>query len=353
MSYYDHELYQNDLELSLNCNMPDEKLYGKKILITGASGMIGTYMIDLLMKCNELFHQKIFVYALSRDRAKLEKKFSHFKGNRYLQFVERDVSWEFEIEDKEIDFIIHAASNTHPKEYAADPVCTITTNVFGTYYLLEYAKENRNCRLILLSSVEVYGENRGDIEAFDERYCGYIDCNTLRAGYPESKRLSEALLQAYIAKYQVDGCIARLSRTYGPTVETDDSKAISQFIGNAVRGEDIVLKSDGRQLYSYIYVADAVNAVLKVMLEGDCGEAYNVSDMDSDVTLKETAEYIARLVDRKVIYEIPDTDESKGYSTATKALLDAEKLRRLGWKAEYSIQDGLKRTVTILRDISE
>lgn len=315
--------------------------------------MIGTYMIDLLMKCNELFHQKIFVYALSRDRAKLEKKFSHFKGNRYLQFVERDVSWEFEIEDKEIDFIIHAASNTHPKEYAADPVGTITTNVFGTYYLLEYAKENRNCRLILLSSVEVYGENRGDIEAFDERYCGYIDCNTLRAGYPESKRLSEALLQAYIAKYQVDGCIARLSRTYGPTVETDDSKAISQFIGNAVRGEDIVLKSDGRQLYSYIYVADAVNAVLKVMLEGDCGEAYNVSDMDSDVTLKETAEYIARLVDRKVIYEIPDTDESKGYSTATKALLDAEKLRRLGWKAEYSIQDGLKRTVTILRDISE
>ena len=353
MSYYDHELYQNDLELSLNCNMPDEKLYSKKILITGASGMIGTYMIDLLMKCNELFHQKIFVYALSRDRAKLEKKFSHFKGNRYLQFVERDVSWEFEIEDKEIDFIIHAASNTHPKEYAADPVGTITTNVFGTYYLLEYAKENRNCRLILLSSVEVYGENRGDIEAFDERYCGYIDCNTLRAGYPESKRLSEALLQAYIAKYQVDGCIARLSRTYGPTVETDDSKAISQFIGNAVRGEDIVLKSDGRQLYSYIYVADAVNAVLKVMLEGDCGEAYNVSDMDSDVTLKETAEYIARLVDRKVIYEIPDTDESKGYSTATKALLDAEKLRRLGWKAEYSIQDGLKRTVTILRDISE
>lgn len=353
MSYYDHELYQNDLELSLNCNVPYEKLYGKKILITGAAGMIGTYMIDLLMKCNALFHQRIFVYALSRDRAKLEKKFSHFKGNRYLQFVEQDVSREFEIEDKEIDFIIHAASNTHPKEYAADPVGTITTNVFGTYYLLEYAKENRNCRLILLSSVEVYGENRGDIEAFDERYCGYIDCNTLRAGYPESKRLSEALVQAYIARYQVDGCIARLSRTYGPTVETDDSKAISQFIGNAVRGEDIVLKSDGRQLYSYIYVADAVNAVLKVMLEGDCGEAYNVSDMVSDVTLKETAEYIARLVDRKVIYEIPDTDESKGYSTATKALLDAEKLRRLGWKAEYSIQDGLKRTVTILRDISE
>ena len=151
----------------------------------------------------------------------------------------------------------------------------------------------------------------------------------------------------------MDGCIARLSRTYGPTVETDDSKAISQFIGNAVRGEDIVLKSDGRQLYSYIYVADAVNAVLKVMLEGDCGEAYNVSDIVSDVTLKETAEYIARLVDRKVIYEIPETDESKGYSTATKALLDAEKLRRLGWKAEYSIQDGLKRTVTKLRDISE
>ena len=349
----DHELYQNDLWLSSNYNMPWEKLFGKKILITGASGMIGTYVIDLLMKRNELFHQKVFVYALSRNSAKLEKKFSHFRGNRYLRFIEQDVSREFKIEDKQIDFIIHAASNTHPKEYAIDPVGTITTNVFGTYYLLEYAKGNRNCRLVLLSSVEIYGENRGDIEVFDEKYCGYIDCNTLRAGYPESKRLSEALLQAYIAKYQVNGNIVRLCRAYGPTVEKDDSKALSQFISNAVRGEDIVLKSDGGQLYSYIYVADAVNAILKVMLEGDCGEAYNVSDAASDVTLKEAAVYLASLSGRKVIYESPDSDERRGYSTVTKALLDSEKLRRLGWNAEYSIQDGLKRTITILRDISK
>lgn len=353
MIYYDHELYQEDIWTSINGNIVWKKMAGKKILITGASGMIGTYMIDLLMKRNEQFCDNIFIYALSRNIAKLEKKFSHFKGSKYLQFIEQDVRQELEIEDKQIDFIIHAASNTHPKEYAADPIGTITTNIFGAYYLLEYAKENRNCRLVLLSSVEVYGENRGDVDAFDEEYCGYIDCNTLRAGYPESKRLSEALLQAYIAKYQVDGNIVRLCRTYGPTVEVDDSKALSQFIGNAARGEDITLKSDGKQYYSYIYVADAVNAVLKVMLEGDCGEAYNVSDAASDITLKEAAEYTARLSNRKVIYEIPDSDESKGYSTATKALLDVKKLRRLGWNAEYSIQEGLKRTITILRDIAE
>ena len=345
---YDNKLYQEDLLLLAKENLEWDVLKGKTILVTGASGMIGTFLIDVLMKRNELYQDDINIYALSRNIEKLKKKFGHYTDHLYM--MEQDVAKEFHLKNSPIDYIIHAASNTHPKEYSGDPVGTITTNVFGLYYLLEYMKGHTSSRIIVLSSVEVYGENRGDVTYFDEEYCGYINCNTLRAGYPESKRLSEALLQAYIAQYQVDGVLIRLGRIYGPTVERDDSKAISQFIHKAVSREDIVLKSEGKQKYSYSYVSDAVRAILYCMLKGECGEAYNVSDNASDVTLRNIAEYLAEIAERKVVFELPDESERRGYSTATKALLDSEKIRKLGWDAKYSMQDGLKRTISILKD---
>lgn len=347
---YENKLYQEDLTYLLCESDIWDSLRGKSILVTGASGMIGTFLIDVLMKRNELYNDEITVCALSRNKRKLESKFARYGGSRFFQITAQDISTGFCAESQDFHYIIHGASNTHPKEYSEDPVGTITTNVFGLYYLLEYARNNRNCRVVLLSSVEVYGENRGDTGYFGEEYCGYINCNTLRAGYPESKRVSEALLQAYITQYQVDGLQVRLSRTYGPTVEKDDSKAISQFIDKAVRREDIVLKSDGSQLYSYCYVADAAGAILRCMADGKCGEAYNVADSASDISLRDMAGYLAELADRKVVFELPDENEKRGYSTATKALMNPDKLKRLGWRARYSIREGLERTILILRD---
>lgn len=311
--------------------------------------MIGTFLIDSLMMRNEEYHEEISVYAVSRNMEKLKNRFGNWEDSGYLHFIKQDVSKSFEMGDLKLDYIIHAASNTHPKEYAKDAIGTITTNVFGAYYLLEYVKKNKNCRLIMVSSVEIYGENRGDTEKFREDYCGYLDCNTLRAGYPESKRLTETMLQAYIAKENIDGVIVRLCRVYGPTVEADDSKASSQFIFRALEDQDIVLKSEGKQFYSYLYVTDAVKAILYVLLSGRNGEAYNAADERSDISLRDMASYLAGLSERKVIFELPSEQERKGYSTATKAVLDARKLKALGWKADYSIREGLKRTLDILK----
>jgi len=347
---YNHKLYQEDLAFLAGESINWSKLSGKNILVTGASGLIGTFLIDAIMKRNELYKDTIMVFALSRSNAKLDTKFGHYGKNPYLKIMVQDISKGFSPEGKAFDYIIHAASNTHPREYSNDPVGTITTNVLGTYHLLEYARQNGNSRVVLLSSVEVYGENRGDAASFGEDYCGYINCNTLRAGYPESKRLSEAMLQAYIGQYHVDGIAMRLSRTYGPTIASDDSKAISQFIRKAVRGEDIVLKSDGKQMYSYCYVADVAGAILKCMTEGKCGEAYNVADNASDMSLKEAAEYLAEIAGRKVVYELPDENEKRGYSAATKALMASEKIKKLGWNARYAMREGLMRTVSILKD---
>lgn len=346
---YTNSIYQKDIQNIVKEEELWKFISEKTILITGASGLIGTFLVDTLMMINKYCNAGITVYALSRNLTKLNQRFEQHSRNPLLHLIEQDVTEPLKLTDT-IDYIIHAASNTHPLEYSHDPIGTITTNVFGTYQLLEYLKHQRSGRFVLLSSVEVYGENKGEIEAFTESDCGYTDCNTLRAGYPESKRLSEAMIQAYIAQYQIDSVIIRLCRSYGPTIELDDSKALSQFIMKACKKEDIVLKSEGKQLFSYIYVADAVTAILRIMTNGQCGEAYNVADEKSNVTLLDIAEYLSNLNNKNIIFELPDQEEQRGYSTATKAVLNSDKLKSIGWNARYSMQEGLERTVLALQE---
>ena len=197
--------------------------------------------------------------------------------------------------------------------------------------------------------MEIYGENRGDTEKFDEQYLGYIDCNTLRAGYPESKRLGETLCNAYHQTYGLLFTIPRLSRVYGPTMLPSDTKAISQFIKKAAAGEDIVLKSEGGQMYSYTFVTDAVSGILYTILLGNPGQAYNVADEKSDIALKDLAGYLADIAGTQVVFQLPDDNESRGYSTATKAMLDASRLCSLGWKPQVHMEEGLQCTVEVLR----
>ena len=206
-------------------------------------------------------------------------------------------------------------------------------------------------RFVFSSSNEIYGENRGDVEIFNEDYCGYIDCNTLRAGYPESKRCGEALCQAYKVQKDLDVIIARVTRSYGPTMNMSDTKAVSQFIKKGIGDEDIVLKSAGTQYYSYTYMADAVSGLLWAMLSGVNGEAYNIADVHSDIMLKDLAAIIAEINCKKVVFEIPNEVEATGYSKATKARLNGSKLQNLGWKPRYDIKAGMERTIEIMKSI--
>lgn len=343
--YSHNDIYQHDLRQIAATDLPWEQLRNKTVLITGASGLIGTFLVDLLMYRNRSFGDSISVLALGRNLQNLESRFDYPADQ--LQFVQHDITQPF-ITAQKIDFFIHAASNTHPIAYSTDPVGTITTNIFGTYNMLQYAAEHPETRCLLLSTVEIYGENRGDTDAFKEDYCGFIDCNSHRAGYPESKRTSEALCQSYIAKYGISVNIARLSRVYGPTMGTADSKAIAQFIRNALNKQDIVIKSDGKPFFSYCYMADAVSGLLTVMLCGKNGEAYNVSDRRSDATIRQLTETIGQISGCNVTFDIPNDAEKQGFSKVTKAIMDSSKLESLGWVALTDIRQGLEKTISIL-----
>ena len=343
--------YQQEIRGMIDLPLPWEKLTGKTIMLSGATGMIGKCMIDILMLYNKLIVQsgsEIRVIALSRNEAKARERFAKYWEEECFIYMSCDVN-EMIPECGHVDYIVHAASNTHPLQYSQDSIGTINSNIIGTKNLLDYAVAHKAEQFCFVSSVEVYGENRGDVEKFDEKYLGYIDCNTLRAGYPESKRLGETLCNAYKQTYGLDFVIPRLSRCYGPTMLSSDTKAISQFIKKAAAGEDIVLKSEGTQKYSYSFVTDAVAGILYVMLLGEPGEAYNIADKESDITLKDLAETLADIAGTKVIFDLPDEAERRGYSTATKAMLDASKLEALGWKARVHMQEGLRCVVDTIK----
>lgn len=350
MRLYNNALYIADISYVSNLDLPWEKLQNSSILISGATGLIGKFLIDVLMSKNEI-GLNCKVYALSRNIKKAEERFSKWSGSSYLRFINYDIKCPLiNNEIGTVDYVLHMASNTHPMQYSTDPIGTITTNIIGLQNMLEFAVEHHSTRFAFTSSNEIYGENRGDVELFDEEYCGYINSNTLRAGYPESKRCGEALCQAYRLQKGLDIVVPRLTRSYGPTMLMSDTKAISQFIRNGIEKEDIVLKSLGNQYYSFTYVADAVSGLLYVLLNGKDGEAYNIADISSDITLKDLATIIANISEKQVVYELPDSVEAAGYSKATKARLDGEKIKALGWSAKYDIKSGIERTIKILSE---
>lgn len=351
MDLYKNDLYMEDVRRTAELDLPWERFRDKAVLISGATGLVGSFLVDVLMQKN-LEGLGCKVYALGRSEEKAKARFGDRSTDPLFSFLPYDINLPFVREDiGKVDFVLHLASNTHPMQYSTDPIGTITTNIIGLQNMLEFACAHGSERFAFASSNEIYGENRGDAELFDEEYCGYIDCNTLRAGYPESKRCGEALCRAYEKQKGLSVCIPRLTRSYGPTMLMSDTKAISQFIRKGIAGEDIVLKSAGTQYYSYTYVADAVSGLLTVLLLGEDGAAYNIADESSDIRLRDLAALIAENAGKKVVFEIPDAVEAQGYSKATKARLDGAKLRKLGWKPFYDIKGGIRRTMQILGQI--
>lgn len=334
-----HPLYQEDLKRIIS-TPGVSTLKGKSVLVTGATGLIGLQLIDALMLMGG-----VKVVAVGRSREKAAARLGEYYDNPLFTFMEQDVCLPFP-DGLSADFIIPLASNTHPLAYSKFPVETVLTNVEGARNALELAARF-GATVLYPSSVEIYG-NASGTDIFTEDYTGRLDLSTSRSCYTESKRVCEALCQSYAAEKGVKVKIVRLSRVFGPTMLESDSKASSQFILKAIAGEDIVLKSKGEQYFSYTYVADAVAAILHIMLNGEDGQAYNVACEECNVHLKDFAAICAELCGRQVVFDLPEESEARGYSIATQAILSCKKLSGSGFTARYNMREAVSRTVEIL-----
>lgn len=343
--------YIDDIKSISNLDLPWEVLNGKNILITGATGLIGSCLVDVLGYRNKLNLSSSKLYVMSRSLEKIKKRFPDFCSEGWFFPIIQDISQPLTV-DVGMDYMVNCASNAHPRAYAEDPVGTITTNLFGLSHLMEHAVKYGTQKVLEMSSVEVYGSGNSPLDDFAEDYCGHLDCNTMRAGYPESKRACEALCQAYLSKHHVPVVIARPCRIYGPTMDKSDSKAIAQFFKNVLAGEDIVLKSKGDQVFSYAYMADVASGILFVLLKGENGEAYNIADPDSIVTLAGLAELIAANNGCKVKFDVPDDVEKKGFSGSMRAVLLTSKIEQLGWHPQTGIKSGVQKTIAILKKLN-
>ena len=208
---------------------------------------------------------------------------------------------------------------------------------------MEYGLQHGMQRFLYVSSGEVYGE--GDGRKFTEDYSGYVNCATPRACYPSSKRAAETLCVSYAAEYGADVVIARPCHVYGPHFTEQDNRVYAQFIRNVLRGEDIVMKSTGEQYRSWCYVVDCVSALLYILLKGECGEAYNIADAESNISIRELAETIAGIGGRNVVMDLPDVDEKRGFNPVTKSIFSTEKIESLGWKPYGNYIEGFEKAI--------
>ena len=326
-----------------------KKIDNKTILLTGATGLVGKTFIEHILNRNKEKNVHTKVIAIGRSKQKFIERFKDINKIDNFTFVEHDVNEPITINEK-IDLIIHLASNTHPKQYAKEPIATEITNIIGTKNMLDLAAKNKNCKFFFMSSGDVYGENDTGKEYLSEEDIGYIDCNTLRACYIEGKRAGEALCAAYKEEKKVQYFIGRSCRLFGPNIQLSESKAISQFLFNAAKGKDIVLKSNGEQKFSYLYSDDAVLAMLYIICNGKVNNVYNIADKDHVMRLKDLSKTISNLASVNVKHSSLNSTEKKGSSKFKDVCLDSAKLNSLGWKPAFSLEEALKKTLDLLKE---
>ena len=245
--------------------------------------------------------------------------------------------------ETQFDYIIHAAGGACPSEFALRPVEVIKANIDGVSNLMEYGLKHGMRRFLYVSSGEVYGQ--GDGRVFTEDYSGYVDCTSTRSCYPSSKRAAETLCVSYATEYAADVVIARPCHVYGPCFTESDNRVYAQFIRNVLRGEDIVMKSNGEQFRSWCYVVDCVSALLHILLKGENCQAYNIADDESNISIIGLAMMIASIGGRSVVKATPDTGEKQGFNVVTKSVFDIEKVKSLGWRPLVHMEEGIKKTI--------
>lgn len=343
MFSYQNPIVQEDLKRIVATPLAWDSFQGKTILVTGATGMIATYITFLFLYMHEHHIANVHVIALCRNKDKASSLYGTFLHRPYFSLLIQDVCDHVDYSGS-VDYIFHLAGNASPYAINHTPVDIMKSNLIGTINVLELARK-KNSKLFFASTREVYGSVQGAV-SIDENTFGYFDCMENRACYPESKRAAETLIKSYGLQYGVESYIARIAHSYGPGMKTkDDGRILADLIGNVLRGEDIVLKSDGSALRSFCYVSDVVIGILYIILKGESGQAYNLSNENDEITIGNLAMLLSGMSNgkSKVFYE--RTFNQAGYCNYRRVALSNSKIYNLGWRPQTNLLEGLERTL--------
>lgn len=340
-----NQVLLDDLEMIINDDIRWEKLKGKTVLITGASGMVGSYMLYTLTRLNDKFDYGIKVIAMLRNPDKLSQE---TKDRKDVEILVHDVTEKICLTEK-VDYVIHAASPASPLIMQNHPVETIAANTLGTFNTLNLAKEHQAEGYLFISSREIYGQPAEGQEFFYENTYGFVDQLNPRSCYSEGKKAAETMCVSFKEEYGLNVKIARLAHTYGPGMSIYDGRVQADFLNNVYHNEDIVLKSEGTAVRTYTYIADAIGGLFRILLNSE-EVVYNIGNEDGKVSIKELAEIMVSIYPEKnlkLIFDIPEGG-TKGTAPYTLGILNSGKLRELGWKPRYSVKDGFERTLKYL-----
>ncbi|WP_407424356.1 NAD-dependent epimerase/dehydratase family protein [Methanobrevibacter sp.] len=339
-----NKIITEDLEQIIEENNGLKELYDQTIMVTGASGLIGSYFINTFIELNENYGANIKIMPLVRNLSKISKEII---DKDYIIPIVQDITKTIEY-DGDVDYIIHAASPASPPLMREMPVETNLANTVGTANALMFAKEHNTKKFLFISSREVYGQSISNEKYFKEDDLGVINQLIPRNSYAESKKAAENLCLGFNEEYGLDTKIVRLGQTFGPGMNINGGMVHTEFLKMLLNDENIVLKSDGSSIRIYTYISDAVSAMFKIILNS-ADIVYNAVNNKNEVSIKELAEIIVNLCPEKkskVVFDIEEEKEGYDYATFKFCLVSSEKIRdELGWNPKYSIDEGFKRTI--------
>ena len=347
----------DDFENIFKRDIPLKELYGNTVLISGATGMLASYVVYFLIWLNETKNANINIIALARNQQKCRKRFGKYLDQDYFRSCVDNILEPINVEDN-VDYIIHAASLASPQYYGTNPVDVAAPNVIGTYNLLELACHKRVKGFLYFSSGDVYGKMPEGIGEFSEQEMGTTDPLAPHSCYSESKRMGETLCASYFRQHGVPTTIARIGHTYGPTMDiSNDPRVFSSFMKNVCEGKDIVLRSDGTAKRPFCYIADGVVAYLLILLRGEPGNAYNVCNTDQFISMNELAEVMVNIrkdVTLQVVHEgvVADSKYVENKDNIANCPSSA-KLKKLGWECHFDVEDGFGRVYSFLKKGNE
>lgn len=338
---------ENDINELISHKQYFQDFESKTILVTGATGLLGSILTKALLRFGN-----IKVYACCRSQVKFAKIFEGYNCENLIPIFFDILN--LDISNLKIDYIVHGASITDSKTFVENPVETIDIAIEGTRNLLKQCVDKKILGFVYLSSLEVYGtfDEFDGVKNVIEIDSGYINTMSVRSSYSESKRMIETICKAYTEEYKLPVKICRLCQTFGAGVEYNDNRVFAQFARAVIEGRDIILKTKGETIRNYCYTTDAISGILTVLSKGTIGEAYNIANSRSTVSILEMAQLVCKLYPdsgSKVVFDIAKDTEKLGYNPIVKMALNTDKLEKLGWSASVDLSCMYQKLINSMR----